>query len=317
MNAQIRAAWLVAVSIMVLACGCSGSETPDDTTSPPVSGSPGELTPFTPTSTSSPAALRVRDIGDRGVPGWMVLPLHSYVLTTDERTVMQRAFSRLVVECMADKGFDWPGFQPEYVEMVNMYRRYGSVYDKSLAAEYGYHYIEVNDPDRGAKEPTGDERFALLGDEIDGSPGGCYDTADAQLVDGFKYHRIPRDVPDLVQQVSHESFNRSEEDERVVAAFGAWSDCMAERGYDFTDPMDPAKYESLNINSVRPSAAEVEQAVWDVECQERTGVTRTWFEVEVEIQQQLIDQHAEAFAQIKAETEELFKRASAIVEDQD
>jgi hypothetical protein len=90
---------------------------------------------------------------------------------------------------------------------------------------------------------------------------------------------------------------------------------MAEQGYELADTLDDnvSKY-APSVKSYEPSQEEIDMALWDVQCQERTGVVQTWLEVESAYQEEKIDEQAEAFAAIKAENELILKRAAEALE---
>ena len=97
----------------------------------------------------------------------------------------------------------------------------------------------------------------------------------------------------LAQQLSQESFGRSQRDPRVLAAFQRWSDCMRGEGHDYDDPLAPFSDRSLRNGSTHKA---IDTAVDDVECKRRTNLVGIWYAVESAHQELLIEDNRAALA---------------------
>jgi hypothetical protein len=250
----------------------------------------------------------------------MVMPITVYMPTVDEYVTLQRAHGKLVQKCMAERGFDWAP-PPPYTEDVfgrQVNRRYRNVLDRDIAAKFGYHEAKTGQPKKTEPSLSDKELAALYGDdELAEEPGGCMGEAIKRLSGGMKYSEAGGlNLASPVREVNLKSYPESLKDSRVRAALDEWSNCMAERGYEMRDPVNYLP-EEFDMGSPQPSAAEVEMAVWDVECQERTDVVHVWFDVESQIQRRMIGERTDVFTQIAQENVELFHRATAVVEGVD
>jgi hypothetical protein len=250
----------------------------------------------------------------------MVLPIASYMLAADEYAVVQRAHGIIEQKCMAERGFDWippaPYTGDVFGRQVN--RRYRYVLDSEIAAEFGYHVVGSGRPEESDSSLSDAELVALSGDdEFAEEPGGCMGAAIKQLSGGMKYTESGGlNLPYPVHEVNFASFSRSQQDPRVRAALDKWSTCMTERGYEVSDPVNylPAEFD---IGTPEPSTAEIDMALWDVECQKTTDIVRVWFDVDSEIQRKMLGERAEVFARITQENAELLRRATDVVERAD
>jgi hypothetical protein len=252
----------------------------------------------------------------REISASMVLPIQAYIPTDEEYITLQRAESAITTACMAAQGFDYHPPAPAAGLSDQMHRRYNWVYDKETAAEHGYHWVPTGPEEEPAEVLDPGAREALMGDEMGDEPGGCLGEAYDHLTDGLERHDgAGLNLPYLVMEVKSESYHRSQEDPRVLDVFREWSSCMAEGGYTATKPLDDRLFQDFDFGLPEPSQAEIDQALWNVECMERTDLLSVWFDVESEIQRELIDKHAEAFAQIAEENEEMMRRAAAALED--
>jgi hypothetical protein len=247
----------------------------------------------------------------------MVLPIASYLPTVDEYAVIQRAHGIIERQCMAERGFDWVPPEPYTGDVFGreVDRRYRYVLDSDIAAEFGYHVVGAGAPDEADSALDDAGMAALSGeDESAEEPGGCMAEAIERLAGGMTHIEAGGlNLPYPVHEVNFDAFSRSQQDPRVRAALGNWSTCMAERGYDVSDPVNYLP-EDFDIGTPEPSAAEVDMALVDVECQTSTDLVRVWFEVDSELQRTMLGERADVFAQITREYQELLRRATGVVE---
>jgi hypothetical protein len=244
----------------------------------------------------------------------MVLPVEGYLLQGEELRTVERAVYMLVEECLADQGFavEFPEPADPIDKYSQTYRRYAYVSDRSIAERYGYHDpgtegVVADDP-----EMSQEAYDALMGG--DSEQEGCYwRVREDTISEGLEYlHTAGLDEPEEVQRINFDVFASSREDPRVRKAQNEWSSCMAEAGYTLRDTKDERLIEEYlpGFGASGPSQGEIDMALWDIGCQERSGVVQTWFEVESEMEQAEIDKSPEVFAAIAAEKEMVLRRVA-------
>jgi CBS-domain-containing membrane protein len=116
----------------------------------------------------------------------------------------------------------------------------------------------------------------------------------------------------------NELYEDSQKDERVLAAYREWSECMAEPGYDFTSPNEASRsihdlVEAIPYNEATgeqdPAALaeirddEIATATADRTCQDSTGAEAKALKAEFAVEQDFIDAH-------KAELDAMLEKAS-------
>lgn len=272
------------LAVTLLAGGCAA----------PASPAPAEMFPPTPEVQS----LR--------------LPFDAYDFSTAELYAIENAQDQLTRECMKQRKYDWKVIRrPTNLEDLRNRRRYG-VIELDIARQYGYHVpaglltpVEV--------EETYDKRDSVLTDEQKETAygeGGCARAAAARTT--------PKDRPDrtLLQKLDHASITDAQLVPGVAAAMRSWRDCMKQGGFAFETPFaavsDPAWWTD---DSAQASSREIETAVADVTCKQRTGLVAAWHAAEVEIQQKAIHEHPDMFRELRAAVEDELSAASAVLTD--
>jgi hypothetical protein len=188
----------------------------------------------------------------------------------------QRQVQALIVDCMAEQGFE---YEPvDYGAASAVDPSYTDLDDEERARTIGYGFTQWvdEDPDDGGFVDPNNERIeamddatrdayyaALYGDwpeptfDEDGEevfdrtvePGGCQNEA-WQAVNGGQddvFRELEDDFNDL--------WERIEADPRLVEAEAAWSACMAERGFEFSAMNEI--FDHLNQR--------MEEEVWNIE----------------------------------------------------
>jgi hypothetical protein len=223
------------------------------------------------------------------------LPLDPYVLSPHEMRTIGRAHGALVRACMARFGFHLPAPADPVngMRFARHERRYG-VLDETTAAKYGYQAPAEVRADRAAvrnRPPaTGAEITAYTGrglGTVNGvrvPDGGCTRDAGRALNLGRNVAAGGLQQP-LALRLGLESYERSQRDGRVTAAFGRWSRCMEARGYRYPDPMTALADPRFDGGT---SPEQVATAVTDVTCKRRTGLVEVWSAVEAEHQRRQI-----------------------------
>jgi hypothetical protein len=194
----------------------------------------------------------------------LILPVNAYDFTVPERNRLGWARQVLVGACLRRLGFGYDAATTtaQYKRLAaidladhGVYenkRRY-VVTDPATAGKYGYHLVSTvtgAQATAGRRDPHGPgatnvaEREALIGVGLSGKPvthtadgrpvpaGGCVGAANATLSRSGSVGEAKS-----VSRLDGTSYKQSLHDAKVVAAFGAWSRCMADRGYHIADPV--------------------------------------------------------------------------------
>ena len=112
-------------------------------------------------------------------------------------------------------------------------------------------------------------------------------------------------------ELDRQASKAAEADDRVVERMARWHDCMAEKGYDYTDVW--AVNNDARWTGPTPAAEEVATATRDVECRTRTGLVSTWLAVEAAYQRRLIAERPEDFAALRASRQHWVDSAARVV----
>ncbi|GIG69856.1 hypothetical protein [Phytomonospora endophytica] len=198
------------------------------------------------------------------------LPLAAYRHDLDGERLVAEARDVLAAACMTRLGH--PGWRPGPPPEPRPWESGMSIglLDAGHAAAHGYRAP----PDRRAAEsrrmPEG-ERVAYLGaypgePAPDGVPdGGCAAEAD----------RAFGPPPDLgvVAELGAAAEEAVASDPRAVDALGAWSACMATRGWEYAGPGEARfQYWPRTVTKVEKTLASA-----DVACKNETGLAGVWF----------------------------------------
>ncbi|MDA2804019.1 hypothetical protein [Nocardiopsis suaedae] len=232
------------------------------------------------------------------------VPFDEYRLSVVDHQEVAYARDLLMRSCMRDLGREWEVLEPPVRDPAPTDRRRYGLIEPQVAARYGYHMpppapetrerLRVHE-EREELSP-GDERAAFGGGGEDGG-GGCQERAEDRLRED-----VPPPAESRVFDYESEAFEASMEDPAVERVFGAWSACMRDGGFDYSDPMevlgDPAW-----ARSERPTDHEIAVAEADVRCKRSTRLVEVWSGVESRIQLEAV--HAEpdvfeGFAQAKS-----------------
>ncbi|MFH8625411.1 hypothetical protein ACH4A8_26600 [Streptomyces vietnamensis] len=270
----------------------------------------------------------------------LAYPLDPYRTTDEQIHSLEKAQDLLTVECMKRFGFTYrPPVRPA-PRPRGTSSRYG-VTDEATVARYGY--ARPGGPAPAPDKLPGDplppaERLVLTGPPLRTGPGGrlvppprtleeSRRTDSGRTVNGQK---VPvggcgreghlalfaekKDPVDLlyVFGMESEASIRAREAPKVVEAVGAWSACMAEKGYRVTDPVSPQKALGLKSEAEFGTARAIVAAKQDVACKKRTKLVALWYEAEVGFQNELMERHAETLKQVKAELDERVEKAASV-----
>lgn len=252
------------------------------------------------------------------------LPLNTYADVSGlQQTVLQEAQSLLTQQCMADRGFVYfSQTTPVEEQALLQSLEYGfGVTSLSDASTYGY----GQPPDSGGPTPAGvfiggfssfnqvrqeaALALALLGfaPGVRIAPGreeGCLQVANGEIY-GRGISQIGDPVPAIAQQASM----WTQSDPRIVAVNAAWSRCMAERGYHYASPQQPATHNW----PAKPTKKEAATAVADVACKQQTNLTNTWLTVEAAYQTALIGENIATLASLQSSFQKALNHVEALL----
>ena len=153
-----------------------------------------------------------------------------------------------------------------------------------------------------SEEPTDEE--TPVEQEYDWTTAGCQGKAQHEVYEEGQVYDDP-EFKDLMEGMS-ELYTDVEKDERTIAAYRDWAECMAEAGYDFANPQEAQNsiYEAVNEipydeedGSQDPAALaelrddEIATATADRTCQDSTGSARKVLEAQFAVEQDFIDAH--------------------------
>ncbi|MET0132896.1 MAG: hypothetical protein ABW215_04805, partial [Kibdelosporangium sp.] len=255
------------------------------------------------TAGQQPAEPRVESVPVLLASADLRLPVQDYLATAEQNELFARARLKLVQDCMKRFGVDYPA-EPvtadQYGPRSLTDRRYG-ITDAELARTSGYG-LGARDPGLQKRPPrpdidaagetvlTGAGQSVVNGDPV--PAGGCLGEADRTLSASVP---TGTDV-ELGRRLQLQSFDAAKQDSRVRAVFRAWSDCMAQHGYHYADPLAAAG--DPTFTGV-PTAAQIAVATTDIACKSATNLVGVWFTVETAYQKRQIEQDPAGFAAVR------------------
>jgi hypothetical protein len=263
------------------------------------------------------------------------LPLDAYQLDPAQETLVDQALDKVEKACLRRFGFEprWAApVVPSGPEGQVAYRpRWFGIGVESEIDRYGYHpapddidarraaaaaemakYPKVMfDIDEGSlngdyngvavpkKGCRGEAYRAVYGsdDKLGGPPGSQQGAADPSAKAG---------------NFPVEAQTRSEQDPRLVAAFGTWSSCMADQGYQYKTPRD-ANNDELWWKTDTATAKEIQTAKADLACRRQQNLVGLWYAVTIAYQNQIIEQNAAYLAEVKKQNDALVRTATEVL----
>ncbi|MCE7080352.1 hypothetical protein [Streptomyces sp. ST2-7A] len=301
---------------------------------------------FSGTGCSAEGEERPGDV-DPPVDGMAALPLESYLVSSEDQEQLSRAQDILTDTCMRRYGFVFPpaGKVAPTQETGDMGdRRYG-LDDAEHAARYGYAWGDHRDnqPEQESPEDASSdlaelsetallvyggednlnpndlpdsqeeaERHDPATQEIAGTPipvGGC------QRESYLKLYAPSDEHVDVLfsQNLAFEANGRARNDNRVTDVIDSWSACMAESGYQVTDPINP-QWELNLLENQQSSPEAINVAMADVNCKKDTDLVAVWSSVEDEYQNRLIEENIEILELSREQHEDRMRLAAKLLE---
>jgi hypothetical protein len=212
-------------------------------------------------------------------------PWRRYNIQDDDVYVMDWAYYLVQADCLAEHGFESSETLPKDAQVVIPLDTNGINPDLGLlsmkgASTWGYQWtnlkaIEVFE-EEGAFDAFKDPPVNYDPEYQDArtKPGGCNERATAASNGSSGIVWTEADSAALGGVVDRAK-PRAEQDERVVGALEAWSECMKSEGYDYEHPLEPTK----EIWPLPVRDQDLAVAVRDVECKHETQLVETWREV--------------------------------------
>ncbi|MFL1434905.1 hypothetical protein [Nocardiopsis protaetiae] len=238
------------------------------------------------------------------------LPLYDYMLDEYEQWTVRRAQDALAVECLTGLGYDVSAAPYGTADVLlahfgprHEYRRYG-VARVDLAEEYGFEVPEEEPGDPYLYGEGVDEEavFAALHGfpAVDSTPsgepvpeGGCNHQANLRLnpdspppdeegmwvtPEGGAEPDLPGVHP-LALNLTIDSYSAGEQDPEVVAAAGAWKECM-DLAADAAGPVGASEATGDAVRTAR--------------CLDSSGFLDAFVAAETRAQEPMIEEHREA-----------------------
>lgn len=263
-----------------------------------------------------PAAAKLAPVPVPTPTSWaqLQLPIDAYELNETQTAQVQYVGQRLLQACMAKYGFTYPPAnwinvteisETVHAQQIADSRRWG-ISDPVAAREYGYHLPPMGSPSqqqtaqqiRMRSLPRA-ESTVLYGSASASSShgqaipvGGCTDQSTREL----NATGVSQAGSMLVAEIDRNGFEKALSDSRTLAVFGQWSACMKSHGYDYSSPFQPY---SSGTQTASPTSAEIQTAKADVACKMKTNLLGVTFAVESDIENQMIEQNAQALAHLK------------------
>ena len=269
-------------------------------------------------------------------------PLSAYSLSTEETVAINFAEESLVGRCMRAAGFDYvvrpfaAMLQQEQQRVAIDDARVYGITDAKIAATSGYAPPpDAATAERKPREFSDAYLVTLIGSADpnavpkDGgvlAVGGCVGAARSQLGKSPAAGTLPSDVPgggaapDLGQSLSvatWQDFSASQEWSAITAD---WVGCMTAKGWRVTDPVfdrgDIAAVADKRAKdgAATPSPGEIELALADVSCKEKTDLVRRLREVNDRRERAVVEERAVELQESRQRLDEVVRRANVVVE---
>ncbi|MEV5505595.1 hypothetical protein [Streptomyces orinoci] len=265
---------LLVTALGALLAGCSGSGHPAAAPNPAAAAPTLADIPATPSAavpSTAPSDLST-----------LRLPVEQYILTPADNAQLNQATWVLAGDCIQQHGVTFPTPAPLTHQRSGseVPRRYGPA-DPAVAAKDGYHNPAVTEQDK--MPPT--DSMASLSAADRATVNRCRAIAQKQLSGDAAYGSSS-----IGEQINSRSYIKATADDRVTAAFAAWSGCMKTAGYAYASPIDA--YNDPHW-SASPTAEqqEIATAQADITCKRRTNLIGIWYAVDAAYQQQQIEAH--------------------------
>ncbi|MDX8049351.1 hypothetical protein SK571_08160 [Lentzea sp. BCCO 10_0798] len=247
----------------------------------------------------------------------VTFPLDGYLISPESRAAVRKSQDLLVQKCLRRFGFEMelPEREPEQVRS-----RVIGVVDDAEVSKHGYSDPETLASVRRAEElrkqqkPWSQDMVAVLngkGAKNEGVPsGGCMGESQRALGISVKSQEKAGDE-NFVIGLSRDSTTFAEADSRLKDAWGKWSACMKQAGYDYADPWGPNNEKKFGGDDASPE--EIATARADVACRKKHDVNAIWVAVRTAYQNRLIVDNAEVLKKHQTRVDEQVRKAKEIL----
>ncbi|MEV0189829.1 hypothetical protein AB0I39_14990 [Kitasatospora purpeofusca] len=224
-------------------------------------------------------------------------------MTDEEQSQLGRAMSTLTEDCMHKAGYGtWnpPPELPKVGSKTLTDLRYG-IHDAALTAKRGYH------PDAAEKAA----HDAAVEAAVAGRPGGAAVTTEKDCGQQGKQKIGDAQAGfQLAEQLANGAFSKAKQEPEVVAAFAQWSGCMKESGYTYREPLDAVDNPRFGRDVTKE---EIDTALADLKCRDRSNVALVWYEAEVRLQKAGLEKNAQALQEGRAKLDSAMKNVHAVL----
>lgn len=326
---------LAVISFAVGVAGCTGGPGlgPESTEVPEALDSSSSASVVPDEGDSDPFSIQ-RNATDLFGP----LPLEAYMLTTAERYQLNSAIQVLANRCMADFGFPPEESSDSLEELIivdreSRNRRYGSTDVRQakvsglLPAHVAWSQVRnkdkaQSDPARllveiGSAEGLPEEDQVDSPGEVDGKaipPNGCLGDAREKIygTNTVVAHFV------LADDLENVTAAEAAADSRVVSVEKEWVSCMNGRGYSYLGLRDDTEREKVSAGlkeEERPTAAEIQLAVAEAECNGQVGYPAIAYQVEVELQNKAIEDNQLALTAEREDIDKALAKANEVLKE--
>jgi hypothetical protein len=274
-----------AALVLVLAAGCSsggGARGTGGGHAAAARGSSGETT----------GGLAGLSLSLGNSPNSLVLPLTPYVASGEQMKEQAAARDVLVSRCMQKSGFQYTppvGISPGMGADPGVGAAYNfGITSMALARQFGYEALNPFFPAQVPPRPTGE-----LPGQLPAAERAALTSCDQSL---RKVPDMPR-IPQLAQVLQITAWQETMTGRLAQALFRRWSACMAASGYDYANPVQAALGQPGDSDGpsqwsgASPSQLEIQTAVADVACKDKTGVVQRWIRLLAEDQEALLQHY--------------------------
>ncbi|GAA1404891.1 hypothetical protein GCM10009639_51260 [Kitasatospora putterlickiae] len=258
-------------------------------------------------------------------PGQITMPTDAYIPTVAQVRQVQRAQDAVTADCMREFGFtarptEILGLDDAPRQRLTHSAVYG-YFDADGMQSNGYNNGRAGTPPPAATgaapPPSADEQTALTGDDprtrqkvdqLNGKPvppGGCAQKGRDTVgpLPMFSDAALPEGGPKIPAN-----------DPRVAEAYGKWSACMKEKGFDYKDPVAANIDAKWREPSERPpSANQIATATADVACKIANNTVGVIVAVQQTYANRYIEANAAKLAEYRQKTDDQLKKAAQLV----
>jgi hypothetical protein len=270
----------MAALALVLAAGCSSGA---------AGGSGGGHAASRDSSSATAGGLAGLSLSLGNSPNSLVLPLTQYVASGEQESEQATARNVLVSRCMQKSGFDYTppaGTSQPYGADPGKGAAYNfGITSMTLAQQYGYEALNAFFP---AQLPSGPPVQQLPAAE---------QAARASCNHSLQETPDMPHIPLLAQTLQIQAWDKTVTGPAVQALFRRWSACMAAIGYDYANPVQAELGEPGDSHGpsqwsgTSPSQLEIQTAVADVTCKDKTGLLKPWIRLLAEDQEALMQHY--------------------------